>query len=276
MEKHYSVLMSVYYKEKAENLSEAIQSMYDQTIRTDDFILVCDGPLNNELDAVISEMQQKFGGCFHVHRLEKNQGLGKALNYGLKQCKNELVARMDSDDISRKERCEKQIDVFNLHPEISICSGTVEEFEKDINLIIGIRRVPETENEIIKYSKTRNPFNHPAVMFKKSSVLKAGGYSEKFHLFEDYYLWIRMLLKGCKGRNIPETILYMRSGEEMYKRRGGMLYAKELLRFHSWMKDNNWITWKHFVCGAIPHAVVCGMPNQMRKRIYIIMHNGEK
>lgn len=267
MEKHYSVLMSVYYKEKAENLSEAIQSMYDQTIRTDDFILVCDGPLNNELDAVIYEMQQKFGECFHVHRLEKNQGLGKALNYGLKQCKNELVARMDSDDISRKERCEKQIDVFNLHPEVSICSGTVEEFSNDKNMVDAIRKVPETNTEIIEFAKKRNPFNHPCVMYKKSAVEEAGGYKD-FYLLEDYYLWIRMILNKCQGYNIQEPLLYMRAGAELYKRRSGWKYAKSQTKLYIEMKNKKLVTKHEYIKYTVERNIITIIPNNFRKKIY--------
>ena len=103
---NYSVLMSVYHKEKAEFLREALDSIWNQTVQTDDFVLVCDGPLNEELDSVIAEHEKAHPGVLHVIRLEKNGGLGNALNIGIKQCKNELIARMDSDDISYPDRCE--------------------------------------------------------------------------------------------------------------------------------------------------------------------------
>ena len=123
---NYSVLMSVYFKEAPEYLRQAIESIQAQTFPTDDFVLVCDGPLNDALDAAIAEKQQEMGETLNVVRLAKNSGLGNALNKGIKHCKNELVARMDSDDIAYPNRCEKQIAVFNAHPEVSICSGIVE------------------------------------------------------------------------------------------------------------------------------------------------------
>ena len=116
----YSVLMSVYFKESPEYLRTSIESIRGQSASTNDFVVVCDGPLTSELDAVLEEEQEKFGSVLHVLRLEKNEGLGNALNKGLKLCKNELVARMDSDDISRPERCEKQIELFERYPEISL------------------------------------------------------------------------------------------------------------------------------------------------------------
>ena len=195
MMQNYSVLMSVYYKEKPEYLEQAIESVQSQTFPTDDFILVCDGPLNDALDKVIAKKQQEMGITLNVVRLAKNGGLGNALNEGIKHCKNELVARMDSDDIAYPDRCEKQLAVFNEHPEVSICSGIVEEFTTDPNTVDAKRVPPETNAEIVEFAKKRNPFNHPCVMYKKSAVEAVGSYQD-FYLLEDYYLWLRMLMAG--------------------------------------------------------------------------------
>ena len=137
----YSVLMSVYHKEKPEYLKQAIESIQAQAFPTDDFVLVCDGPLSEPLDSVIAKKQQEMGTTLNVIRLAKNGGLGNALNEGIKHCKDELVARMDSDDIAYPDRCEKQINVFNTHPKVSICSGVVEEFTTDPE-VVDTRRVP--------------------------------------------------------------------------------------------------------------------------------------
>lgn len=137
----YSVLMSVYVKEKPEFLRKAMDSIWNQSIPTNDFVLVCDGPLTDELNAVITDMQQKHINNLQVVRLEKNGGLGNALNVGIQHCKNGLVARMDSDDISQPGRCKKQLLVFRDRPEISICSGIVEEFAENVRNI-DARRVP--------------------------------------------------------------------------------------------------------------------------------------
>lgn len=192
---NYSVLMSVYVKERPDYLRQAMESIRTQTVPTDDFVLVCDGPLNDELDIVIKEEQQKFGNVLHVKRLQENGGLGRALNEGLKICKNEIIARMDSDDLSRPDRCEKQLRLFMTIPDLDFSSGTVSEFESDPDNCTGKRALPITYEEIKRYSRKRNPMNHPCVMFRKTSVISSGGYRETFHLFEDYYLWIRMLMK---------------------------------------------------------------------------------
>ena len=150
---NYSVLMSVYHKEKPEYLRQAIESIQAQTLSTNDFVLVCDGPLNEPLDSVIAAKQQEMGESLNVVRLAKNGGLGNALNEGIKHCKNELVARMDSDDIAYPDRCEKQIAVFNTHSEVSICSGIVEEFTIDPHTVDTRRVPPETNAEIVEFAK---------------------------------------------------------------------------------------------------------------------------
>ena len=229
----YSVLMSVYSKENPAWLKLAIESIQDQTLPTSDFVLVCDGPLTPELDGVIAEKHCQMGEILMVVRLEKNVGLGNALNEGIKHCRNELVARMDSDDIAYPDRCEKQVAIFNKYPIVSICSGTVMEFSKNPETINCKRVLPEKNKEIIEFAKKRNPFNHPCVMYKKSAVEAVGSY-QHFYLLEDYYLWIRMLMAGYEGYNIQEPLLYMRAGTSMYKRRAGWRYAKtqiELFRF---------------------------------------------
>lgn len=269
---HYSVLMSVYYKEKPQYLRESMLSMWNQTVKTDDFILVCDGPLTKELDDVIDDMKNIYGDVLHIYRLKKNSGLGNALNEGLKHCKNEFVARMDSDDISRKDRCEKQLKLFEANPEISLSSGTVSEFVSTPSNVIGKRVLPISDAEIRKFSKKRNPMNHPCVMFRKTSVVKSGGYAEKYHLFEDYFLWIRLLMKNYKAENTSDVLLDMRTPTDIYKRRGGKKYAKDMLNFHRWMKSVGWSSQIDFITGALPHAVVCILPNEVRKLIYQKLH----
>lgn len=267
MSESYSVLMSVYHKEKPEYLRESMESIYHQTIPTDNFVLVCDGPLNPELDAVIAEMQEKFGDRLYVHRLAKNGGLGNALNEGMKYCKNELVARMDSDDVSHNDRCEKEIRIFETHPEISIVSGVIEEFVGDISNVQSRRVVPEKQKEIIAFAKKRNPFNHPCVMYKKSAVEAAGGYQD-FYLLEDYYLWIRMIQKGFLGYNIQTPILWMRAGSDMYKRRGGWKYVQSQIQLFKYMKDTGFISFGDYIMQAGIRMCAAMVPNALRKIIF--------
>ena len=272
----YSVLMSVYLKESPEFLRQSMESIYNQTIPTDNFVLVCDGPLNAGLYKVIEEQKGKFQEALKIIQLEKNCGLGNTLNEGMKHCCHELVARMDSDDISFPKRCERQLQVFKDRPEVAICSGTVLEFKNTLDRITGRRILPEKYEEICKFSHKRNPFNHPAVMFRKLAVEKSGGYQERYHLFEDYDLWVRMLMKGYKGYNLKFPILYMRVSEDMYARRGGKSYAKTMLQIHWWMKQSGWTKGCEYITGAVPHAVICVLPNRLRKWIYQRLHVNEE
>ena len=267
MMQNYSVLMSVYYKEKPEYLEQAIESVQSQTFPTDDFILVCDGPLNDALDKVIAKKQQEMGITLNVVRLAKNGGLGNALNEGIKHCKNELVARMDSDDIAYPDRCEKQLAVFNEHPEVSICSGIVEEFTTDPNTVDAKRVPPETNAEIVEFAKKRNPENHPVIMFRKQAVLAAGGY-QHFPLFEDYYLWIRMLQNGAKFYNIQESLLYFRFSSAMFKRRGGLKYVTTELRFQNLLRNLEFITFSEYLYNVFIRVITRMMPNSLRAILY--------
>ena len=265
--KEYSVLMSVYHKERPEYLKQAIESIQVQSLSTNDFVLVCDGPLNDELDAVIQTKQLEMGENLNVVRLAKNGGLGNALNEGIMHCKNELVARMDSDDIAYPDRCEKQIAVFNTHSEVSICSGIVEEFTTDPNTVDTRRVPPETNAEIIEFAKKRNPFNHPCVMYKKSAVKAVGSYQD-FYLLEDYYLWLRILMAGYQGYNIQEPLLHMRAGSDMYKRRAGWKYAKTQAKLFKFMKQQGFIGNGQYIKSCVIRSGSALAPNWLRKFMF--------
>lgn len=264
---NYSVLMSVYAKEKAAYLKTAMNSMFCQTIPTDDFVLVCDGELNNELNAVVDEMEQKYKNILHIVRLERNRGLGNALNIGNQHCKNELVARMDSDDISMSNRCEKQLAVFREHQDVAIVSGIVEEFSRSTDQIKARRVPPETQEQILKFAKKRNPFNHPCVMYKKSAVEASGEY-QTLYLLEDYFLWIRMLQKGFVGYNLQEPLLWMRTSSEMYKRRAGWKYAKSQERLFHYMRKSGFIGYRDYIKSVLFRGVISIIPNWLRKFIF--------
>ena len=265
-ENDYSILMSVYIREKPENLREAMDSIWDQTVKTNDFVLVCDGSLTDELNTVVEEME-KAHNDLRVIRLEKNGGLGRALRTGIQYCRNELIARMDSDDISRPDRCERQIKVFQERPEISICSGFVEEFRKTKDQVEARRVLPENSEEINAFLKKRNPFNHPCVMFRKSAVEKAGGYQD-FYLLEDYYLWIRMLTSGCIGYNIQQPLLWMRVGSDLYKRRAGWKYAMSQRALFRNMYNKGIITKSQYLIRATARGAASMTPNWLREYVF--------
>ncbi|MGX7058994.1 glycosyltransferase [Vagococcus humatus] len=217
MEK-YSVLMSLYIKEKPEYLTEAIESMVNQTLKPDEIIIVKDGPITFQLQEVLDHFTNRYPNLFNIIGYETNRGLGLALNFGLNHCKNDLVARMDTDDISKLDRCEKQVLFFENHPEISILGSAIDEFNGNINNITGRRVVPITSDEIYTFAKRRSAFNHPTVMYKKSDVLKFGGYDD-LKRNQDVDLFGRMLYGGCLASNFENSLLWFRADDDLAKRR---------------------------------------------------------
>lgn len=262
----FSVLLSLYIKEQSSHLKQSLDSLLAQSQLSDEIVLVKDGPLTLELDAIVSDYATRYRSL-KVVTLPKNQGLGRALNEGLKYCSYDLVARMDTDDIAKPNRFEKQLKVFNNHPDIDIVSSWIDEFEGDTNHILSIRKLPEYHKEIYQFSKKRNPINHPAVMFRKSSVLAAGGYKH-FPLFEDYYLWVRMLMNGAKFYNIQESLLYFRSSSDMFKRRGGINYALIELKFERELLRIKFIDKSIFIKNILIRFISRLIPNKLRTIIY--------
>ena len=215
---NYSVLMSLYKKENPDFLTSAIDSILSQTVTPDEIVIVKDGPLTEELETVLIEYKNKYPELFNIVVSESNIGLGLALNLGLANCKNELVARMDTDDIAKPERCEKQLKEFYDNPSLDILGSSVDEFSTTPDEIISRRVVPTTHEDIYNFAKRRSAFNHPTVMYRKSKVLEHGGYKD-LRRNQDVDLFGRMLFCGCIAANIEESLLYFRSNDNLAKRR---------------------------------------------------------
>lgn len=215
---NYSVLMSLYIKENPEYLRLSIDSMIEQSVKPNEIVIVKDGPLTRELEKVLADYQSNYPGLFQIVPSEKNIGLGCALNLGLKACKNELVARMDTDDISLPDRCEKQLLAFQQDEELVIVGTMINEFHDDPRDIVSSRIVPTSHNEIYQFAKRRSAFNHPTVMYKKSRVLECGAYAD-LRRNQDVDLFGRMLFMGCKAANINESLLLFRTNSALAKRR---------------------------------------------------------
>lgn len=262
----FSVLMSLYAKERPEYLRQSLGSVFSQTLRAGEVILVEDGPITMELDSVVKECQSKYPEL-KVIPLPVNGGLGNALNEGLKHCSYDLVARMDTDDIADPTRFEKQLEYMTSNPYIDICSSWLQEFEGDISNKKSIKSVPSSHEEISDYIKSRNPINHPSVIFRKAAVLASGGYLP-FPLFEDYYLWARMMVKGYKFANIPECLVNFRVSSDMYQRRGGYKYAKNSAKLQWRLHQLGLISSFAAIKASVMRGIVYLLPNQMRSLIY--------
>lgn len=219
----FSVCMSIYKNDKPEFLSEALDSLVQQTLIPNEVVLVEDGPVPDALENIVRSYEEKYG-YFSVFRCEKNGGLGAALRIAVENAKFDYIARMDSDDISHPERFEKQVNFLFEHPEVDILGGDAAKFEKSVDEIIGYRRPKFSDSELKKQLKDKTPFCHVTIMAKKEAILKAGNYIEIYNQ-EDYYLWARMAKLGCIFANIPEVLVYVRL-VGVGGRRGGMKYFK--------------------------------------------------
>jgi len=270
MEKEYTVLMSVYAKENPLFLRQSVESIFSQSIKPSEFVLVIDGPIGEELSKETESLKNRFN--LKIAEIENNVGLAKALNFGLEFCSNEIIARMDSDDIAFSNRIEAQLKLME-ESKADIISAPVLEFDNSINNITAKKALPISHDEILKYARKRNPFNHPAVMFKKSVILKNGGYSD-FPYFEDYELFVRCLLNGAKGENAVEPLLYMRVGNGMYKRRGGKAYVGHTLRFYNHMEKMGMCSIKEKLFCVYPRILVALMPVKLREFVYKKMLRG--
>jgi glycosyltransferase involved in cell wall biosynthesis len=263
----YSVLMSLYIKEKPDYLKQSIDSMLKQTVMPDEIVIVKDGALTNELELVLWEYQDKYKGLFHIVGSEKNIGLGLALNLGLKNCRNELVARMDTDDISLPRRCEKQLQKFKQDAELVIVGTMVDEFYQNTNNIISSRFVPTAHNEIYEFSKRRSAFNHPTVMYKKSKVIECGGYSN-LRRNQDVDLFGRILFAGYKAANIDDSLLLFRSNEDLSKRRRSFENTKSYIATINKLRKLGYSGFGDYVIVGIGQTIMFLCPLKVQNWLY--------
>lgn len=266
MEK-YSVLMSLYIKENPAFLRQAVDSMLSQTVKPDEIVIVEDGPLSEELYAVVKAYTQAEPELFHIVKSERNIGLGLALNLGLKACRNELVARMDTDDISKPDRCEKQLKKFAECPELAIVGAWVDEFTESPDQVVSTRVVPTDSDAIYNFAKRRSAFNHPAVMYRKSKVLAQGGYAD-LKRNQDVDIFGRMLYAGDKAENIGEALVWFRSNDALAKRRKSWVNTKSYIDtiFRFWKMG--YASFLDFAVIAVAQTGMYLMPVKLQHWVY--------
>lgn len=267
---NYSVLMSVYKKEEPEYLKASIESILNQTILPDQFIIIKDGPLTEKLDEVIAQAEKANPNLIDIICNEINIGLGPSLAKGVLASKNELIARMDSDDYSAPERCERLLRLFEQDNDLGIAGCYESEFIDSIENVVAIHKVPETDEEIRKFMRRRCAILHPTVVFKKSEVIRSGNY-RSVHLYEDYDLFARMILEhNVKGYNIQEPLYHIRVSNDFFKRRGGFRYAKTVLKFKWGMFRKGYMSIGDFCISGLGQALVSIMPNKLRESFYMM------
>ena len=263
----YTVCMSVYKNDRTEDFLLSVRSIYNQTVQPSEIILVVDGPVSDNLNCGIDELKSEIP-VLKVLRLEKNMGHAIARQTALEAASHDLIAIMDSDDISVHNRFEQQLAIFESHPEVSVVGGIIDEFIGSTNNIVGTRMVPEHDASIKQYMKSRCPMNLVTVMMRKTDVMAVGGYID-WYCEEDYYLWIRMMLQGYQFYNIQEKLVNVRVGKEMYQRRGGKRYFKSEARLQRYMRDHKIISpFRYLYNVMIRWALQVAMPNWMRGWVF--------
>ena len=262
----FSVSMCVYGKDNPLWFETAVESVINQTVRASEIVLVVDGPVPDELDSIIKKYEAVTE--FKVIRFEENQGHGNARRAGLKAATYEIVALMDADDICIPERFEKQLEIFANDPTVDIVGGNISEFIGNPENIVAKREVPSDDAEIKEYMKKRCPMNQMTVMFKKSSVEQVGGYLD-WYCDEDYYLWIRMAIANMKFANMPDTLVYVRVGEQMYQRRGGRKYFRSEAKLQKYMLKHKIISFGTYTVNVTKRFIVQRLlPNKIRGWVF--------
>ena len=261
----FSVLITVYEKEKPYNLRKSLLSSYRQTIKPTEIVLVCDGILTQDLYNEIEDIKNLIP-ILKVYQLPTNVGSGPASCFGVEKCNTDIIARMDSDDYSEKTRFEKQIKAFKENPNLIMVGTNI--LEKNTEFT-ALKTVPEKTEEIRKYSKFRNPFNNPSSMMKKEYILKVGNY-RKFRYLEDYDLIMRLIHDNPTKDflNIQEPLVIMQTNNSSYLRRGGLLYVKTEFFLQTDFYKRGYISKVELCRNIFIRNIVRVMPNSMRKLIY--------
>lgn len=265
MSSPFSVLITVYDKETPKHLTLCLDSIYSQTLQAEEIVIVKDGPVSKELESVLDLYSTLLP--IVIFELDRNQGQGIAANLGLSHCSFSLVARMDSDDICVHDRFEKQIRFLDENPDIDVIGASILEFTQTPEDGKKLRKIPAKHEQIKKFAKSRSPINNMTAVFRKDKAIYSGGYGHCRN-FEDYYLWVRMLVSGCTFHNLEEVLVYARCGNGMQKRRGGLKYSIieagvfiDFYRLH-------FLTFYECIKNIVSRCLLRLLPSKMRGVIY--------
>lgn len=263
----FSVLISVYDGESAVSLREALNSVINQSTVPDEVVLVKDGPLSEELDKTIKDLKNKHPNLFTIVSINRNVGLGRALDIGLEYCSNPLVARMDADDISVKNRFSLQLQYLQQNPSVALVGGYMRENTRMTTRGSFVRTVPITPEKVEKTAHIRNPMNHPTVMFRKNAVESVGGYQD-LQSIQDYDLWVRMLMEDYKLANIPEILVITDEDINYYQRRGGIDYFRTEMKVQKAFVDYGFLNSFEMIRNLLIRAPIRLLPNNIRGKLY--------
>ncbi|WP_276299018.1 glycosyltransferase [Halorussus lipolyticus] len=263
----FSVLLSVYAGDVPTELDAALDSVLDQTLPPDEVLVVLDGTTTPELLAVVERYEQSHPEQVETVALDRGETLGEALRVGVTECSHDLIARMDADDRAVETRFERQVEYLERRPEVDAVGGHVAEFETDPDDPERVRRVPTTVDDVRTTARTRNPINHPTVMFRREAVVAAGNYRDT-NTVEDYDLWARMLANGATLTNLDAVLVHAHGGDDLYDRRGGLDYVRKEAELQRELRRIGLITRPRMVANLLVRAPIRLVPTRVRGWIY--------
>lgn len=263
-----SFVMSLFWKENPVYLEDALQSLYTQTVAPDEIILVCEGVLPQTLKDVLNKWNGLFKeGVLRLVDAGAAKGLPACLNKGLEVARGKYIFRFDTDDICLPDRVEKQLKFFHDHPEVSLLSAPIEEYDTEMRTKLGIRKVPETDAEIRKMARWRDPFNHPASAYLTSVAVELGGYP-LVTACEDYAFFSLFLKKGYKAANLADVVVNARTGKDFVSRRKGMKFLKGELSSHAYIHKIGFHSKPLYLFHVISKTVIRNLPSELVTKIY--------
>jgi glycosyltransferase involved in cell wall biosynthesis len=258
--------MAVYHKDDPERFDAALSSVFANSQVPDAVLIIADGPLTPELDAVLSD-QMTREDTLKLHRLAQNQGLAAALNAGLLLVETEWVVRADSDDYNHSDRFAKQAAALAMrNGSLDLLGSAIQEIDLD-GKPLAIRQTVSGHDAIRSFAARRNPFNHMTVWYRAELARRVGGYPNVY-LKEDYALWARMIQEGARCENLPEVLVTAAAGEDLYRRRGGGRYAAAELQLQIHLYNAGLKSISQAAFDGFARAVVFLMPATLRARIY--------
>lgn len=265
----FTLLIATYINDNVQNFELALKSIVYNTVVPDEILITVDGPVTDEMNQLLTSFTKRLPNVIRVIRQESNKGRGYTAALGVRNARHELIAKMDADDISNLQRFEKQLPLIQKNNNLDVVGGQISEFDDELEVTTR-RIVPITHEKIIEFSRMRSPINQPTVIFRKSSVLQTGNYSN-LNVMEDYDLWMRMIENKMVFHNIDEDLVYMRAPKDMYQRRGGVQYFKTYKIFRKNLLKRHLISYKDYYKSVIAMSMTSLMPTIFRKKVYSIL-----
>lgn len=262
----FSLLLPVYENDDPSQFTSAFSSSVTaQSLPPDEVVIVQDGAIPDALEKAVKVAVASTNVPVVYVRIPERGGLANALTAGLAACTNDIVARMDADDVSLSSRFERQL--AKMHEGFDLVGTGMLEFTDDTSEVVGRRTPPTGAANIARYARFHDPFNHPTVMYRKDAVQRAGGY-EDIGLMEDYWLFARMIHSGARVENLPDALLMYRIGAGAYSRRGGHRQFHAEVSLQRALRSIRFTTRAQFCRNIAVRGIYRFIPVAVRTRLY--------